>query len=171
MTTQDWKIAGLSFGGGFLVAMVCFSWWSSFAGKSDMSTTPQNNKEALSMVEKVSKLETEASVSVSDQPAGRAVMVSRIRLDVPAWIAVRELVNDSPTRILGAVLRDTGDHADVTVDLLRTTEPDREYVISLYKDNGDNVFDSKKDTLVEWATEDSAAARFSAQTPRSPAGR
>lgn len=160
----------VAFIAGFVAALVVFQWWESFSEKTGLGSANEND--AMEMAKKMSEVktadQTSTSVVVKNQPAGRAVAVERLELTSSSWIAVRETEAGFPTRILGAVLRDKGAHADVLVDLLRGTEPDRTYLISLYVDNGDAVFDSKVDVLGE---EGEGAYSFMATTPVSPTGR
>lgn len=102
-----------------------------------------------SLTQPEEKFQTNHSIEIGDQPAGYAVVVDKVELADTSWIAVREQMSDGTFgNILGAARRDAGSLDRVVVDLLRPTEPDRHYVITEYIDDGDKLFDSKKDTQI-----------------------
>ncbi len=91
---------------------------------------------------------TGEEVHVDNQPAGDSVRVVEARLSRVSWIAVRD-----DLRIYGAA-RVTppiggGTMTDITVPLLRNTEAGKTYKVVVYADDGDLVFDFKKDALVD----------------------
>ena len=65
------------------------------------------------------------------------------------WVAVREDRDGVFGNILGAQYLPAGTYTNVTVDLLRGTEPGKIYYAVLYKDDGDKVFDYEKDSIVQ----------------------
>ncbi len=86
-------------------------------------------------------------VFVKDQEAGKKVFLSKVSLLSPGWVAVREFAGSSYGNILGAARFDAGVwQGDVL--LLRATEKGRVYIALMYRDDGDGLFDFKKDTLV-----------------------
>ncbi|PIR82220.1 hypothetical protein COU20_03625 [Candidatus Kaiserbacteria bacterium CG10_big_fil_rev_8_21_14_0_10_59_10] len=90
------------------------------------------------------------SIAVSDQLAGRSVTVQSVTLTETGWIAVRErAVEGRPGNVLGAARRDAGVYEEVSVTLLRATEAGGSYEVVVYRDDGDRVFDMKKDTPLE----------------------
>lgn len=103
----------------------------------------QKNETATSSTASVEKTKL---FSVADQKAGLAVNVSDITLEKDTWIAIREdNGNGELGNILGASLffNETKGSADVA--LVRTTEANKNYYAVLYIDDGDKVFDFKKD--------------------------
>ena len=101
------------------------------------------------------------AVRISNQPAGRAVVVSEVTLPSLGWVVVHEVLPDGALgNALGASRREAGSHTNVIVDLLRGTEPSRTYAVVLYEDNGDKAFDLKADSPIS-----GARASFNANTP------
>lgn len=88
-----------------------------------------------------------ASIEVKDQDAGFAVKVSDVKVSLPTWVAVREVVGTSAGNILGAgLIRENS--TNVNIDLLRATNADLQYQVYLYQDDGDLIFDFKRDLLI-----------------------
>lgn len=90
-----------------------------------------------------------ANLTVVNQPAGDSVNISSVNVGDTTWIAVREDNNGELGNILGARLVYQGSTDDVSVELLRATEPGKIYHVVLYKDDGDRLFDQKLDSLVQ----------------------
>ncbi|HEX8946969.1 MAG TPA: hypothetical protein VF829_02020 [Candidatus Paceibacterota bacterium] len=111
-------------------------------GTSDDATTSQR----VSVDTLASGLESGA-VSVNAQPAGSSVLVESVTVPPPGvWVAVQETRDGELGNVLGAT-RLHGPLSNVTVNLLRNTEPDSTYAIALYRDGGDGgVFDMKVDS-------------------------
>ena len=86
-----------------------------------------------------------ASMLVSEQAAGNEVLVERVSMHDTGWIVVHEVINGHISNALGATRRDAGEHTDVTVSLLRNTEPSGSYVVVLYSDNGNGTFEISLD--------------------------
>lgn len=110
-------------------------------------------------------------IHAEDQPAGRAVLIKRVDLDKTSWIAVRDYADMKIGNVLGAVRREPGISENVVVDLLRATEPGKQYAVVIFADNGDGAFDTKTDTSILAAGEDVQHAVLTAQTPVAPNGR
>ncbi len=73
------------------------------------------------------------AVEVIDQPAGKSVVVQSVTVPPPGvWIAVRETQGTTLGNVLGAA-RVHGPRSRVIVDLLRATQPNRTYVVELYR--------------------------------------
>lgn len=151
---------------------------SSYVPKS--STEFSDEKGSASMEDtKDSSPEKEASgpalisgdgdVSVSDQPAGRAVVVDAATLPAIGWIVVHELRGGEIGNALGAARREAGAHQRVVVDLLRGTEPEKSYAVVLYADNGNREFDLRADALFE-KNGSVIMDQFVATIPVAPAG-
>lgn len=111
------------------------------------------------------------AVSVSDQPAGRTVLIQSVTVPPPGvWIAVRDTDSSSGQaggdglgNVLGA-LRVHGPLSNVSVPLLRPTEPGRVYAVELYRDDGDGNFDPTNDSVyVDFDTGVRVVALFTTQ--------
>lgn len=85
------------------------------------------------------------TVDVEDQPAGNSVKISSIVLNEMGWVVIHEDASGKPGNVLGAALVFAGEHSLVPVELLRNTEKGKTYHVVLHTDNGDRVFDLKKD--------------------------
>lgn len=81
------------------------------------------------------------TVSVADQPSGESVIIESITVPPPGvWVAVREVNSNDLGNVLGAE-RVVGPHGNITVSLLRPTEPGRSYAVQLYRDDNNGAFD------------------------------
>ncbi len=81
------------------------------------------------------------AVTVSDQGSGPTVTIDAITVPPPGvWIAVREMDGNNLGNVLGAV-RVGGPRTNVSVPLLRATEPGRSYAVELYRDDNNGAFD------------------------------
>ncbi len=87
------------------------------------------------------------SLSVIDQSSGNVVHVSQAVLAQEAWVAIREDMNGGLGNILGAHWYPTGTHTG-SVELLRGTGSGSTYYAVVYVDDGDKIFDHKKDVLL-----------------------
>lgn len=96
------------------------------------------------------------SVNVVDQSAGKSAVIQSISLSKLAWVAIR----DKNGWILGAERLEAGDHANVTVTLLRATMAGTSYEAVLYVDDGDRAFDLHKDSLVMKSDGSAVSAAF-----------
>ena len=109
-------------------------------------------------------------LEVVDQPAGRAVIVKSVTVEKTSWIAVRDFANGKIGNVLGASRREPGTSRDTVVDLLRGTEPGKQYAVVLFIDNGDGAFSTKTDTPFMSGTE-TYRVIMTATTPVAPNGR
>lgn len=149
--TQQWVIAGA------VVVVVALGGWLFFTGAAsntaDDTATPSKNPTETGTTSSSTDgrptvaVNTGEEVSVDDQPAGDNVRVVEAKLSRVSWIAVRD-----DMRIYGAARvtppQGGGTVSDITVPLLRNTEAGKTYSVVVYADDGDNVFDFKKDSLV-----------------------
>jgi hypothetical protein len=87
---------------------------------------------------------TEAPLTVSDQPAGPSVTISRLNIAKPTWVVIYVSREGRPGNALGARLFFAGDKQG-KVGLLRNTEPGQNYFVGLSVDNGDHSFSLSKD--------------------------
>ncbi len=106
--------------------------------KTDTSTSTIENTDS-------SAVTPSTIIDVSDQSAGNTVKVSHITLANDGWIVVHEARGGFIANALGAARKDAGKYSDITISLMRNTEPKKEYWVVLYKDNGDRIFDLNTD--------------------------
>jgi hypothetical protein len=95
--------------------------------------------------EAVSMADVVGTVAVADQGAGKTVLVSKVTLSDAGWVVVREDTGSGMGKILGAQWLPLGIHENVSVDLLRAIEANKNYFVALYDDNGDKKFDKVTD--------------------------
>lgn len=129
------------FSTGSFVAGVMFG--ALFAGAWFIGGTPAfiPIQSALSLATSTeSAREKSDAISVADQPFGVTVVVESVTVPASSiWVAVRETNGNRLGNILGAA-RIKSPRSQVTVSLLRATEPDRTYVVQLYRDDGNDIF-------------------------------
>jgi len=101
------------------------------------------------------------AISVSNQSAGSSVVVESVTVPPPGvWIAVREVNGNELGNVLGAV-RVSGPQSNVSIPLLRATEPGLAYAVQLYRDDGSDTFDLATDSVyVDFSTGTPVVARF-----------
>ncbi len=150
--------------GGAVGALLILAWNNNQA----LPTGPQNNTSGLSNTSRTNTTgqgtthkgsstlragvftsnASSGAVSVVDQPAGNTVMVQSVTVPPPGvWLAVRETKGKFLSNILGAA-RVHGPRSKVTVYLLRNTEPNRTYVVELYRPHEKGSgFDYKADSV------------------------
>lgn len=107
------------------------------------------------------KLVGGSGLKVDDQSAGSEVQIASVSHTGTVWVAVRELKNGEPWNVLGARRLEDGMN-DTIVYLLRNTTAGATYIVTLYKENGDGVFDKHSDTEVKNADGDLVAVKFKA---------
>jgi hypothetical protein len=152
--TQRWAI-----GAAIVVVLAFASWWFFTGAPVEEATTNRNTNttQSTGTAGTTSGTANERptvgvnvgeEVSADDQPAGDTVRVVEARLSRVSWVAVRDDV-----RIYGARRLDPVGNGqtfnDVEVPLLRNTEAGRTYSVVVYADDGDGVFDFKKDSLID----------------------
>lgn len=121
--------------GAMLGALLAGAWF--LASNPTFSPAPQGN---TSSDTPSSALESGA-IAVNDQKASSAVVIESITVPPPGvWAAVRETNGNDLGNVLGAV-RVGGPRTEVSVPLLRATEPNRSYVVELYRDDNNGAFD------------------------------
>lgn len=87
-------------------------------------------------------------VTVTNQPSGNTALVESVTVPPPGvWVAVRETKGKVLGNVLGAQ-RVRGPRSNVVVDLSRNTQPNKLYVIELYRlgTNG-SIFDVKTESV------------------------
>jgi hypothetical protein len=111
---------------------------------TDSLDVKEGAKEAAP-TEEVSTADVTGTVAVADQTAGKTVLVSKVTFSAAGWVVVREDTGNGMGKILGAQWLPLGTHENVSVDLLRGTEANKNYFVALYDDNGDKKFDKVTD--------------------------
>ena len=132
-----------SFVAGVMLGVVLTGAW--FFGE-DISSL-QLMSSSLLATSTESSLEESGVVSVSDQPSGTIVTVESVTVPPPGvWVAVREINGADLGNVLGAA-RVVGPHDNITVSLLRPTEPKRSYAVELYRDDNNGEFDPSMNSV------------------------
>jgi hypothetical protein len=90
-------------------------------------------------------LPTESSVIVSDQPAGKVVMLDSLELEERSWAVIYEDSRGRPGNILGAHRYMEGAHTNVPVELQRPTSVGGVYYAMIHHNDSDDIFDHTKD--------------------------
>ena len=159
MKINEWMYQSVI--GVLVIIILLLTWWIAsrpgfgvYPAVSGKTATTTNNVTGPSTVVKSSASTSQPSsattvskgdsVSISNQSASKAVMVSELNVPQQSWVAIR----DSNGRILGAAWFAAGKHTKVTVPLLRSTTAGQKYQVLLYADNGDRIFDLHKDILI-----------------------
>ena len=103
-------------------------------------------------------------ISVADQPAGDAVMIKSVTAAPSGvWIAVREVAGEDLGNVLGAA-RVGGPRENVSVPLLRATEPNQEYAVELYRDDNNGAFDPGANSVyVDFETGERVVVHFTTE--------
>ena len=91
----------------------------------------------------------DVDIKVSDQAEGMKVVIDSARLGTSSWIAVRETRGSELANILGAGRYDAGNYESLEIELSRNTVDGNQYYVVIYEDDGDRIFDWKKDKLVK----------------------
>ena len=126
-----------SFATGLILGIVLASAW--FLGNQNASTPPSSSASVATST--VPALSGSNAISVSNQAAGATVFVESVTVPPPGvWIAVREMNGNNLGNVLGAV-RAGGPRSNISVPLLRATEPGRTYAVELYRADSTDTFD------------------------------
>ncbi|OGZ45863.1 MAG: hypothetical protein A3C84_03695 [Candidatus Ryanbacteria bacterium RIFCSPHIGHO2_02_FULL_48_12] len=89
------------------------------------------------------------AIAVDEQSAGD-VVVSMVTLAEPAWVVIHEDRNGAPGNILGAGWFPAGDNRNVSMTLLRKTEPGKVYYAMIHADAGaDKKFAKESDMPIK----------------------
>ncbi len=128
-----------SFAAGLVLGVVLASAW--FLGARPVSTSPFLPSSAFLATSTVPALPQSGAISVSNQAAGATVFVESLTVPPPGvWVAVREMNGNELGNVLGAV-RVGGPRSNISVPLLRATEPGRTYAVELYRADSTDTFD------------------------------
>ncbi len=109
-----------------------------------------------------SLLTSSGAISVEDQAAGDSAQIESVTVPPPGvWVAVREMVGGDLGNVLGAI-RVGGPKTNVTIPLLRATEPGRTYAVQLYRDDNAGAFDPAMNSVyVDFDTGSRVVSYFS----------
>ncbi len=161
LSTNNWIVIGIG-----AAVVLLGGWWfvtNSPVPSLDVANTEEGalgaDETSIDLNTVVSTTSDSESVSVADQPAGDAVTISSVTFTETGWIAVR----DDRGWTLGAGRIEAGTHKDMVINLLRGTIAGERYQVLLYIDDGDQVFDLKKEILVTRSDGSIAGAIFEAQ--------
>ncbi len=151
-----------SFVAGLMLGILATGVW--FASDTDSldSFLSLQTADTTSSANKTPVPESGALSVAASQPAGTTVAVESVTVSPPGvWVAVREINGADLGNVLGAV-RVNGPRTEVTIPLLRATEPGLPYAVELYRDDGNGEFDLSNDSVyVDFATGAPAIAYFS----------
>lgn len=146
-----------SFVGGFMFGALFVGVWAT-GGDFSLNLTTASPVPQSSGTRSVTE---SGAVSIADQPAGSVVIIESVTVPPPGvWVAVREVNGSDLGNVLGAV-RVSGPRTNVSVPLLRATEPGLSYAVELYRDDGGKTFDLATDSVyVDFATGTSVITYF-----------
>ncbi|MEK7628145.1 MAG: hypothetical protein AAB421_01865 [Patescibacteria group bacterium] len=155
----------VGFGVGIVVLAIAGFVWGSASGKwttqapdeqkevttppvRNATSTTENSESAPALLGKPIVAQESTSLTVNSQQAGGVVKVDEVHFQSAGWLVVHEIVAGHVGNALGAARLDTGVHTAVAIELLRATEPAKEYIVIVYADNGNKEFDIRGDLPV-----------------------
>ncbi len=102
------------------------------------------------------------ALSVSNQSFGATVTIESVTVPPPGvWVAVREVNGNTLGNVLGAE-RVAGPRSNVSISLLRNTEPNHLYAVELYRDDNSGAFDPfANSTYIDFDTGNRVIVYFS----------
>ena len=157
--------SSISFLAGIAVGIIVTSAWFTSGSSFNLFVSTTTPEEATSTESRALERESEA-ISVADQPAGNAVTIESITVPPPGvWITVREANDTELGNMLGAA-HISGPRSNVTVPLLRDTEPGKHYAVELYRDDAGGTFDITRNSVyVDFDTGIRVVAYFDTTAP------
>jgi len=172
MNNSPWWQVALLFGGVGLLAGLFIGMaigWRMDTGLSAQAEV--NSSEETEGGENANATAVQDDLSVADQSSGKAVLVKEVRLSELGWVAVHEVQGgETMGNVLGAARLEAGDHYNIVVNLLRGTEPNKQYAVILYTDNGNKEFDLRGDLPIMTKEDKPVVVRFTTHTPTSSTG-
>lgn len=143
-----------------MLGMLLSAAW--FAGDlSEYLTASASLNASTSTPDRAGLLQSSDIISVRDQPAGESVLVDSVAVPPPGvWVAVREMNGRDLGNVLGAA-RISNSRTALTVPLLRATEPDRTYVIQLYRNDAGEFDPATSSVYVDFDSGTRVIAYFS----------
>ena len=162
--TKSWLITG-----GIALAIILLAWWgiaqqrpSEVVGAPETEENIAEGKGAVEVpavpVIKNAEIAGGETVTVNDQSAGASVSVEQVTLKRPSWIAIK----DTKDWVLGAAWFSASGE-NLSVPLLRATQPGDVYQAVIFVDNGDTKFDRHIDTLLVSAEGAPVSSTFRAE--------
>jgi hypothetical protein len=131
--------------GVMLGALLAGAWFLS--GHSSFAPTQFSSSSSFIATSTDTTTQKSSALSVADQPSGDAVTIESVTVPPPGvWVAVREVNGNTLGNVLGAA-RVAGPHSNISISLLRSTEPNRSYAVELYRDDNNGVFDPSTDSV------------------------
>lgn len=130
-----WWGLGLGLVVGLIAGYAVFNDQTAYAPERDKNNVIGKSKMAA----------VEGSIILDSQVSGSTVFVRTAKNNVPAWITVRDNNGGTPGNILGAQYLKAGEHEDFEIELQRALEMGRSYLVLFHNDDGDRIFDHKKD--------------------------
>lgn len=172
--TPWWQVAALFGGIGILVGLLIGMaiGWRMDSSLIAHGGNDSNNQQATTTGSSNTTMAANPDdLSVKNQASGKAVLVAHVTLPTLGWVAVHEVLNgETMGNVLGASRLEAGSHDNVVVNLLRGTEPNKQYAVILYADNGNKQFDLHADMAVEATDGNPIVARFTTEMPNGAAG-
>lgn len=149
---KDTKVIGALIVGVIIGLVVAYLWLGSDVSvrqsesgeESSVDTTSLDNKRTDTSV--VLAPETNATFGVNMQLAGDSVQIEDVVMPEDGWVVVHEVVDGIVANALGATRLDPGEYEIVIIELLRPSVPESTYVVTLYSDNDNKVFEINADT-------------------------
>ena len=132
----------LIIGAAIIIIILLGGWFMFSRSRVDSSVIKGGNKPTVSSTTETKTVST--ALVVEDQAAGASVKVRSMDLPKGGWVAIKEV---STQRILGAGRFPAGATSG-EVPLLRATVAKGAYEAVVYEDDGDMMFDMKKDVMV-----------------------
>lgn len=148
--TASFLVLGLLLGFvfGYMVSKPDTDLHKEFADQIDLSAEGKVDSVLIGSEASGQNTPSDYVLDVADQVAGDTVLVSQVSLPAKSWLAVTDDNNGSPSYILGAQRVPAGVHSNIQVELLRSTLSGARYHLVIYVDDGDDMFDFRKDVLV-----------------------
>ena len=120
-------------------ALIAGAWFLN--GNTMVLPLPQSNLPSFSSTSTQPVVQNSNALSVKNQSSGNTVMIESVTVPPPGvWIAIREVNGNNLGNVLGAA-RVGGPRSNISVSLLRSTEPNHSYAAELYRDDNNGNFD------------------------------
>jgi hypothetical protein len=104
---------------------------------------------------------TAVGITVDDQNPGKIVVVSQVFVNAQSWVSIHEDTNGTPGNLLGGRLFEKGSNSGI-IQLLNPMKVGKSYLAVVHTDNGDQLFDLKKDPILKSADGKNVMTKFSA---------
>jgi hypothetical protein len=167
MNTKKW----MTFVAGFITGLIIIHLWGLISNNNSVDSpvkvtvaddTAQTQDDTI-INETTGGTDTTDVIQVSDQTAGGAVKVVSVSMPQLGWVVIHEIKDGVIANALGASLRDSGEHNDIDVYLLRDTVSGGEYAVVLYQDDGDREFSLALDAPITDSSGNFIMSRFNTE--------